>query len=131
MITKSQLVSRKDKATGEIRYSRKCWFAIKFQYNQQLINSLKQAKAWWSPSDKTWCLPFTKNARQWIIDHSCSVSPEAKIVVQGLGEKDKIIERALKKHYPNGLPRLIPQSEIDGKMWLVDYNQHLLEKESQ
>ena len=128
--TKSQLLTKKDKYTEEIKYYRKCWFSITFAYNQQTINSLKAAKAWWSPSDKSWCLPFTKTAREWIIDHHCTVTPEAKIVAQGLGDKDKIIKRAFEKHYPNGLPRRVSQSEIDGKMWLVDLNQRLLEKES-
>ncbi len=129
--TKSQLQQKKDKETGETRFYRKCWFAISFSYNRAIIDSLKAAKAWWSPTDKTWCLPFTKNARQWIIDHSCSCTPDAKIIVQGLGDKDRIIKRAIEKHYPNGVPRRVPESEISGKMWLVDLNQRLLEKESQ
>lgn len=128
--TKSELRTKKDKHTEEITHYRKCWFAVSFNYNRALIDSLKAERAWWSASDKTWCLPFTKKARQWIIDHSCTVSPEAKIVVQGLGDKDKIIKRAIDKHYPNGTPRRVSQNEIDAKMWVADLNQRLLEKES-
>ncbi|AWN03892.1 hypothetical protein PBI_PEREGRIN_52 [Rhodococcus phage Peregrin] len=131
VVTKSALTPFKDKATLETFYYRKCWFAISFDYNTSLIQSLKKSRAWWSPNDRTWCLPFSAGARKWILEHRCVCSSDAQIIIEGLSEKEKVIKRAIDKHYPNGPTRRVSSSEIDGKMWLVELNQKLLEKELQ
>lgn len=131
IVTRSKLEQRKDKATGETRYSRKCWFALSFDYNTSTIASLKKQRAWWSPQDKTWCMPFTAGSKAWIENRRCNISYEAQVILDGLCDKDERIKQAIKKHYPLGPPRLISKKDIDGKMWLVDLNQRLLEKELQ